>query len=681
MAFLGITGMSYAANAQHWLASVSGTTALFSGEYKGNHLAVDTNGNTYTTGTYRASTSAAIQTSAYSSGETGTSGIAAFSVGIVKANSSVTKDNSFITKTDSNGEIKWLLGFGSTSPTQINTITNTITLDSANNVLYVGGRFNGNIDYISSSFTDAPASIVLTNGTDGLVLKITEDGRYLWHKVFGGTGDQIVTNVITDSEGNLIVTGTYESNLIIDGIEVISSAIGGVDCFVAKFNSAGILQFIKSFGGNGTDALTGVAIDFEDEIYIAGFFSAAITIGTHNLSGTGTNSYFAKLTASDGTVSWARAILSSGTGSTHCIIVDGESTLTNRGVYLTGYVPVASGNIDFAGLQVTPDNSKISPYVAKFNAENGDGVWAKIFNTGNTSYGYQVAVNKNKEIFAAGFARDGINIDGQLVATQGIDGYIFKMDSDNGTVTDRKFVVTAGTDYVCGLVVNNTTVYANGMASGTGSANTTVTNFAGTGADFYYRGGSWDVYIMKWGSTSLPVSLIEFKGSRTSMGNLLSWETLSETNNEYFEVERSADGINFSPIKRLAGSGTSTIKINYNYLDTNPLNGINYYRLKQVDINGTFSYSKETVAIDNLLQMEGLKLYPNPGSGIANVQLPSFSADTEINVYSQTGKLVESYTNVSGNNQAIDISKQPIGVYYIQVIEKGKSNLIKYLKQ
>src|SRR5690606_26533509 len=147
---------------------------------------------------------------------------------------------------------------------------------------------------------------------------------------------------------------------------------------------------------------------------------------------------------------------------------------------------------------------------------------------------------------------------------------------------------------------------------------------------------------MKWNSTTLPVSLAKFKGNKTSLGNLLSWTTLSETDNKYFELERSADGKNFSFLKRVAGADISTEKLSYSYLDTEPLAGVNYYRLKQVDKNGAYSYSENIVAINSQLITGELKLYPNPGLGVVNVQLPSEVLGAEINVYNQTGKLVKS---------------------------------------
>ncbi|ADY51299.1 hypothetical protein Pedsa_0723 [Pseudopedobacter saltans DSM 12145] len=709
MAFLGITGVSLVANAQHWLGSISGPVPTLNGEYRGNHLAIDADGNTYTTGSYKSSTSTTNNTlSAYNNGQTGAGGTIAFTVtnqvipAITNPSGTTTaKDNSLIAKTDANGEFKWMTGFGSSDKTGTNstiqhTVTNSIAVSDVNvnsdgGAVYVGGYFYGNINSFSGSSASIP-NITSSGGNDGIVMKLSKEGVYQWHKlVTGGTNAQAVTGVTTDSDGNLIAIGTYNGSATIDATTITNS---NNNIFVAKFKPDGELLFVKSF--NGATAW-GVAADIDKSIYITGSFTSSVTFGSITLTGSGTTSYLARLDA-NGIPVWAKAIISTGQNVGHGVAVDYESDESNRGVYITGQViNDGTADVNFGGIDVsfTSDGaSTASPYVAKFNVKTGNPVWAKVFKaTGTSGSGYNVAVNTNKNVFVAGYSRN-INIDGvdytavlSTATPPAItdDGFIVKLDSENGIVLERKFIATAGTDRVNGLAVNNTAVYANGMAGGpsggTLGSPTVTQNFAGTGQDYAFRGGSWDIFILKWGSTSLPISLTEFKGSKTYLGNLLSWTTLSETDNQYFELERSADGINFSSIKRLTGSGTSTERINYSYLDTNPLAGINYYRLKQVDKNGTFSYSENIVAINTQLSIEGLKAYPNPGLGIVNIQLPSESDDADINVYNQAGKLVESYTNVSGSTHIVDISKQPTGVYYIQVVEKGKSKLSKYLKQ
>jgi len=90
----------------------------------------------------------------------------------------------------------------------------------------------------------------------------------------------------------------------------------------------------------------------------------------------------------------------------------------------------------------------------------------------------------------------------------------------------------------------------------------------------------------------LPIQLIFFAGNITTEGVLLSWSTSNEINNDYFAIERSTDGVSFDNIGETDGQGTSSHLSEYEFVDKAPKDGSNYYRLKQVDYDGQFTYSK-----------------------------------------------------------------------------------------
>ncbi len=92
-------------------------------------------------------------------------------------------------------------------------------------------------------------------------------------------------------------------------------------------------------------------------------------------------------------------------------------------------------------------------------------------------------------------------------------------------------------------------------------------------------------------STPLPVEFISFDGKQKDNGVQLNWKTASEINNDYFTIERSIDGITYEALENIAGVGNSNIVLSYDYFDAQPLNGINYYRIKQTDYNGAFDYT------------------------------------------------------------------------------------------
>jgi len=94
-----------------------------------------------------------------------------------------------------------------------------------------------------------------------------------------------------------------------------------------------------------------------------------------------------------------------------------------------------------------------------------------------------------------------------------------------------------------------------------------------------------------WSTGVLATSLNQFSVSKKENAALLNWSTLSETNNAGFGVERSKDAKSWEQIQFIKGNGTTTSTVNYNAIDNNPTKGTNYYRLKQIDNNGKYTYS------------------------------------------------------------------------------------------
>lgn len=125
-------------------------------------------------------------------------------------------------------------------------------------------------------------------------------------------------------------------------------------------------------------------------------------------------------------------------------------------------------------------------------------------------------------------------------------------------------------------------------------------------------------FASKNGATPLPVELLSFSANLVKAEVQLFWSTASETNNAFFTIERSDDGIHFEAIDIIASksiNGFSNEMLSYQSIDASPLLGISYYRLKQTDNDGSFECSK-TIAIqrNTFASIESL-LYPNPNSG------------------------------------------------------------------
>ncbi|GAB2529101.1 hypothetical protein GCM10027189_04880 [Rufibacter soli] len=182
--------------------------------------------------------------------------------------------------------------------------------------------------------------------------------------------------------------------------------------------------------------------------------------------------------------------------------------------------------------------------------------------------------------------------------------------------------------------------------------------------------------------TPLPVTLISFTAKAQKDGVLLNWATASEKDNAFFIVERSADGKSFSAVGKVAGAGNSTIKIDYTFLDAHALTGTAYYRLKQVDLDGKFEYSK-VVAVQTKAAVAGvsLKVFPNPTTGVVSLDLTSATpASVTVKVFALDGRLIKATQMMGGAVQTLDLSNLAIGTYLINVAGANIDTTVRVVK-
>lgn len=125
-------------------------------------------------------------------------------------------------------------------------------------------------------------------------------------------------------------------------------------------------------------------------------------------------------------------------------------------------------------------------------------------------------------------------------------------------------------------------------------------------------------------ATPLPVELVYFNALLNIDRVDVSWQTATEINNDYFTVERSKDGVNWEKVIETDGAGDSRNFIDYFEIDSDPLFGVSYYRLKQTDRDGSFSYSSIVPVTNNIYPISGkddIELYPNPIEGGGSISI------------------------------------------------------------
>ncbi|MBL0191078.1 MAG: T9SS type A sorting domain-containing protein [Saprospiraceae bacterium] len=166
---------------------------------------------------------------------------------------------------------------------------------------------------------------------------------------------------------------------------------------------------------------------------------------------------------------------------------------------------------------------------------------------------------------------------------------------------------------------------------------------------------------------ALPITLTSFKGRAQNKANVLEWSTSSEQNNKGFNLQHSANNLDFKNLGFILGSNGNTSK-NYAYTHSNPFAGVNYYRLQQIDLDGKSSFSK-TISIDNKLN-GSIVAKPNPSNGVFTFQGIDFSDNDEkisYHLIDLLGKKIDAKVN----SNTLDIRQEPNGIYYLQILQNG----------
>ncbi len=174
-------------------------------------------------------------------------------------------------------------------------------------------------------------------------------------------------------------------------------------------------------------------------------------------------------------------------------------------------------------------------------------------------------------------------------------------------------------------------------------------------------------------NTPLPISLLYFKGDAINHKVEFNWATLSETNNDYFIIERSENGLDFEPIQRIKGAGHSTSRKEYKSYDYHPLLGASYYRLKQVDFDGQYTYS-EVISVMVAGVDKSVYLYPNPTKEKIMLYFETDLAGIapHMALYELSGRKCRLNINREDANQfVLDVSHLPSGIYLLEIIYRG----------
>ena len=491
--------MVFATNANAWsdneiAVTVIGNQTSQSSDQYGLSIAVDSGGNTYTSGAF-------IGTAVFGSGA------------VTTTLTSKGQLDAFVAKHDASGNLLWVKTFGG----PLNDQVKDVTVDRDGNVV-MAGEFYGSVDFDPGVGVDSLTALANTGPSTSwdwlgaVVWKLNTDGNYLWARAYDGLLFDSGVSVAVDGDGNIAFSGVVAGPIDLDPSPertVAPSPFGGMgDIFVSVFTPSGILKWANRLGSSGYEIGQSVAFDSTGALYVTGSFQRTIDFdpgdGMESLTAVGADSnptdmYISKFD-NNGAFQWVRQYKGYGMGDGPAVI----SVDSNNSIYVSGNF---NGQLNFYTNQNKQDTFTVTSvgtrdsFISKWTS-SGTHLWTKTFGgSGGAAYGGRTAIEGNGNIFFIG------SESGTVVFEPGIEG--FNLTSNSLGYTDifilklnpsgdflwAKNMGSAADDNGNGIAVDvSGNVYFTGTFQGTADLDPSdgVKNFVSTGGR--------DIFISKLNS-------------------------------------------------------------------------------------------------------------------------------------------------------------------------------------
>jgi uncharacterized delta-60 repeat protein len=476
----------------------------------------------------------------------------------------------------------------------------------------------GNADDIT---TRSHFAVVRYN-TDGS-LDNTFDVDGIATPTFPASNDELANCLALQADGKIVVAG-------------VSYTLTGQDFAIARYNINGSLD--NTFDGDGLlataigssdDMVYSIALQTDGKIVAAGNSDIGgnmdFALARYNTNGSLDNTFDGdgKLTTSIGFAQNAAGL---------AIQTDGK-------ILIAG-----SDGSNFVAARYNTDGSLDNTF-------DGDGKVITPVGTSNSAEANSIDIQPDGKIIVAGFAFVSTGRDFALVRYNTNGSLDNTFDGDGKVTTNIN-----GNDFGNSLKLSGQRIYVGGVS------NTNVFALAA------YQTGS-----------VLPLHLLAFSGKKINSTIQLNWVTENEINTSLFDIERSSNGIAFTKIGEVAAINSSG-KNEYTFADVHPLNGINYYRLKQTDIDGRFTYSPIIRVSINGIELLFV-LSPNPATNFINITYTGKKEKVTISIYDAQGRLVKEQTQKGELIIKAAIQQLMPGIYFIQLADNDTIQQGKFIKQ
>ncbi len=525
------------------------------------------------------------------------------------------------------------------------TLTGTLTIKqtfagSANNLINAGTLIlKGTAAQITANLVNVTSSVPNTIEYDNTIANFdfTAELSTYHHLVLSGSSVKRPSSVwtvngdLTLNPGVTLNQSTSNNDIIVKGnwlnlgATFTPSANASTEVTFSGASEQTILSAGNAFGNVIINNSSSTGVVLQDEMKIGNGRKLTLTDGYLFL---GNNNLVLLSTNVNPTASSASFVVTNGTGTLGIEAITGSRTF-----------PVGSQGADSEYTPVIVDNTggTSDRYDVK--------VCDNVYTDGNCSGGILITsrtINKTWNVSESVAGGSSVDLTLQWNASHELPNF----------TRNACFI----SHYTGGMWMQQQTA---GAGAGAGPYTKTVTNLT----------GSFSPFGIGSGDSPLPIELLEFNAVLKEDAVVIDWITSSEKNNDYFVIERTSDGISFLPVATIKGAGNSEQRLYYSTVDSLPVPGVSYYRLKQVDFDGNYSLSKlVSVTYKKNKNELSFVLYPNPAFDRAYLSFYNVNKDQDIliTVYDISGKVVYSKTAIMEKDEG-----NIIGLYFSENLPRG----------
>lgn len=468
----------------------------------------------------------------------------------------------FLAKYNSSGILTWVKTCGGS----LGDYAHALACDGSN-YLYVSGEIEGAGNLVT--FPGSTITLSAMGDNDILLAKYDLNGNLIWAKNDGGYYSEKALGVTYDNSGNVYMCGYYTDTATFGGITTIYGS-GNNDMFIAKYDAAGVFQWVRNAGGPGRDEMKSIKCDASGNIYVCGFYSNGTVFGSQTYSvssGSYYDAFVAKYSA-NGTLQW---------------------------------VKTAGGDYDEVAWGVTTDNAGMIYIAGEFNA-------SAMF--GST----QLITSGNADVFVACYDANG-NI--QWAKRAG------------GPLIDR----------ARGIGSDGTNLFITGQFG----------NSAMFGSSTVTAVDSSDIFFASFNNAGSFINAASVGGIPDSL------ETLGYESG----VAICADG--FGNVYATGG-----------LLDGGTFGSINVTSYDRTDV--FITQISQLVGVNNIIgSSKNIHIFPNPGTGVFTIDLSQFSTQKmDLTIFNCLGQIIEPKMIRSSSKINLDLSAMEDGIYFIELKDNDK---------